>query len=494
MPVAAAEPQEAVLELRPGHHRAGRPAWPPPRTGVHRAVPGHHVGGATRDWSTASLGPAAPPQQARTAEPSSGTRRTDGDRRGRDAQLQRPQLPAAGPFLRRPPRLPGEASLGLYTPANLYFPYPEITRNISTHRPDLYVAFGDQFYEHRPTAEDLGAAPTLDFLYRYYLWLWSFRELTALPHHRARRRPRRLPGQPLGARRRARALAATTATAATAPGRLGQPGAALPVRAQPGPLRPDTGAAGHLGVLRRLPLRRDRLRDPRGPQVEDRGHGQPRPGRPTRRPDDLGRPPEALPPRLGGSPTLAAPGSASRRRSSAAWRPTSAGRAQIDDDSNGAVAARRTARTLLKQARALLCSGDQHLAEPRPPRPRRLRRRPRPVRRAGRRQRLAALVRAGRPPAQQRRNAPHRRLHRRLRQPHEGPGRRQPAAHQRRLPGQEARPQRRSWATATSSPRATASSGSTRPAAVLSSSAGHGTAAPSSTAGPTGCRSRRSGG
>jgi alkaline phosphatase D len=76
------------------------------------------------------------------------------------------------------PRLAGESSLELYTTANLYFPYAEITRNISKHRPDLYVAFGDQFYEDRPTVEDHDSAPTLDFLYRYYLWLWSFRELT----------------------------------------------------------------------------------------------------------------------------------------------------------------------------------------------------------------------------------------------------------------------------------------------------------------------------
>ena len=76
------------------------------------------------------------------------------------------------------PRLPGERSLGLYTDANLYFPYKTLTTNLGKHSPDLYVAIGDQFYEHRPTSTDTSAAPTLDFLYKYYLWLWAFRELT----------------------------------------------------------------------------------------------------------------------------------------------------------------------------------------------------------------------------------------------------------------------------------------------------------------------------
>jgi alkaline phosphatase D len=77
------------------------------------------------------------------------------------------------------PRLSGERSLGLYTDANLYFPYKTLTTNLAKHSPDLYVAMGDQFYEHRPTATDPSATPTLDFLYRYYLWLWAVRGLTS---------------------------------------------------------------------------------------------------------------------------------------------------------------------------------------------------------------------------------------------------------------------------------------------------------------------------
>jgi alkaline phosphatase D len=76
------------------------------------------------------------------------------------------------------PRLPGERRLGLYTPENLYFPYRTVAEGIAARGADLLVALGDQLYETRPTHEDPGRAPILDFLYRYYLWLWSFRSLT----------------------------------------------------------------------------------------------------------------------------------------------------------------------------------------------------------------------------------------------------------------------------------------------------------------------------
>ena len=37
------------------------------------------------------------------------------------------------------------------------------------------LAVGDQYYEHRPTTREQGPEPTLDVLYRWYLWLWAFR-------------------------------------------------------------------------------------------------------------------------------------------------------------------------------------------------------------------------------------------------------------------------------------------------------------------------------
>jgi alkaline phosphatase D len=77
------------------------------------------------------------------------------------------------------PQLAGETPQGLYTSRNLYFPYAELTANLARQGPDLLAAIGDQFYENRPTAQDESLTPTLDFLYRYYLWLWSFGHLTA---------------------------------------------------------------------------------------------------------------------------------------------------------------------------------------------------------------------------------------------------------------------------------------------------------------------------
>ncbi|CAN5163181.1 hypothetical protein BH20ACT5_BH20ACT5_05610 [soil metagenome] len=75
------------------------------------------------------------------------------------------------------PIFDGEAELGLYTSKNLWFPHEQLTTAIQAHHPDLLVAMGDQLYESSPTAEDLGSAPELDFLYKYLLWLWSFRDI-----------------------------------------------------------------------------------------------------------------------------------------------------------------------------------------------------------------------------------------------------------------------------------------------------------------------------
>ncbi len=76
------------------------------------------------------------------------------------------------------PTLPGEKPRGLYTRRNLYFPYDRLVAGLDRHEPDLLVALGDQFYEDRPTRTDREGRPVYDMLSRYYLWLWSFGELT----------------------------------------------------------------------------------------------------------------------------------------------------------------------------------------------------------------------------------------------------------------------------------------------------------------------------
>jgi alkaline phosphatase D len=76
------------------------------------------------------------------------------------------------------PRIPGEHHLGLYTDRNLYFPYATLKRNLARQRLDMLVVLGDQFYEHRPTTQTKDDSPLLDSLYKFFHWMWSFRGIT----------------------------------------------------------------------------------------------------------------------------------------------------------------------------------------------------------------------------------------------------------------------------------------------------------------------------
>ncbi|MEJ7705680.1 MAG: twin-arginine translocation signal domain-containing protein [Geodermatophilaceae bacterium] len=76
------------------------------------------------------------------------------------------------------PRVAGEKALGMYTSRNVYFPFEQLAQGMQAQQPDIVFAMGDQFYEHSPTKADQSTAPELDFLYKYLLWLWSFRDIT----------------------------------------------------------------------------------------------------------------------------------------------------------------------------------------------------------------------------------------------------------------------------------------------------------------------------
>lgn len=76
------------------------------------------------------------------------------------------------------PELPNAELLGRYTPKNLYFPHRQLVQNASRHKPDLLLFVGDQLYEGNPTRKDTSSSPVLDYLYKWYLWIWSFREMT----------------------------------------------------------------------------------------------------------------------------------------------------------------------------------------------------------------------------------------------------------------------------------------------------------------------------
>jgi alkaline phosphatase D len=72
---------------------------------------------------------------------------------------------------------PPFGTLGRYTDENLYFPFDALVDNLRRRDPDLLVFTGDQLYETSPTRAVAGD-PTLDYLYKWLLWCWSFGELT----------------------------------------------------------------------------------------------------------------------------------------------------------------------------------------------------------------------------------------------------------------------------------------------------------------------------
>lgn len=74
--------------------------------------------------------------------------------------------------------LPQRSVPGRYTPGNMYFPYATLAQNLRAHDPDLLVFTGDQFYEGSPTRVEDREDPGLDYLYKWYLWLWAFRDAT----------------------------------------------------------------------------------------------------------------------------------------------------------------------------------------------------------------------------------------------------------------------------------------------------------------------------
>ncbi|MHC4179689.1 MAG: alkaline phosphatase D family protein, partial [Planctomycetota bacterium] len=82
-----------------------------------------------------------------------------------------------------PPELSGktvtESNTFDYT-KRIYFPHTEVVRNVARQRPDLLFFSGDQVYEGNPTRaqEKPYEKACLDYLYKWYLWCWSFRDLT----------------------------------------------------------------------------------------------------------------------------------------------------------------------------------------------------------------------------------------------------------------------------------------------------------------------------
>jgi alkaline phosphatase D len=259
-------------------------------------------------------------------------------------------------------RLPGSEPLGLYTGRNLYFPYAELVAELRRRRPHLLAAVGDQYYEHRPTTREQGPEPVLDVLYRWYLWLWAFRDLT-----------RELP-----------TVVLVDDHDVYHPNLWGNAGAPAPGGdyRQGGYMHP----AAWVNLVQRVQTSHNP--DPHDPApvaqgigvyygafryggvgfalVEDRKfkNGDKDNRDPSGRRYDLtilGDRQE----RFLAEWAATDPGGPKICFSQTLWgclQTDERGRAQFDSDADAAVAARRTALELVKRAGALLCSGDQHLA------------------------------------------------------------------------------------------------------------------------------------
>ncbi len=63
-----------------------------------------------------------------------------------------------------------------WTPGKVWFPHSDLVSRVNAHNPDFLFFSGDQIYQYAsPTRPEIDI---LDYLYRWYLWCWSFRHLT----------------------------------------------------------------------------------------------------------------------------------------------------------------------------------------------------------------------------------------------------------------------------------------------------------------------------
>ncbi len=59
-----------------------------------------------------------------------------------------------------------------------WFPHADLSTNVVAQEPDLLFFSGDQVYESASPSFPDGRARELDYLYKWYLYLWAFRDLT----------------------------------------------------------------------------------------------------------------------------------------------------------------------------------------------------------------------------------------------------------------------------------------------------------------------------
>lgn len=64
-----------------------------------------------------------------------------------------------------------------WTNNNIWFPHEEMVSNVKKQNVDLLVFTGDQIYESNPSRAGFDN-PFPDYLYKWYLWCWAYRDLT----------------------------------------------------------------------------------------------------------------------------------------------------------------------------------------------------------------------------------------------------------------------------------------------------------------------------
>lgn len=75
---------------------------------------------------------------------------------------------------------PGESFIGVWRPGNLWAPFSGVTEPLIEREPDLVFFTGDQVYEWIPTpADPTDAMPVEDYLYKWTIWHWSFKDVTS---------------------------------------------------------------------------------------------------------------------------------------------------------------------------------------------------------------------------------------------------------------------------------------------------------------------------
>jgi len=59
----------------------------------------------------------------------------------------------------------------------LWFPHADLTEHVAAHDPDFLFFSGDNVYEGASPTRPDRERPWLDYLYKWYLWCWAFRDL-----------------------------------------------------------------------------------------------------------------------------------------------------------------------------------------------------------------------------------------------------------------------------------------------------------------------------